>query len=162
MVSHGGPPGGWRWRRNGCRWGRNGGGCGPARGGGGERMRGSLMDFWWSCMSSFRFGTATARGQASWGGSSTRVGRPGRKEPGTPEGVPRTTAITRHRRHKKSACDEDLALMRLSIPTGQGRVTDASATEGIYPHGAAFASFLSCERATRNVGPAPNRPSPFR
>jgi hypothetical protein len=38
----------------------------------------------------FRFGTATARGQASLGGSSTRVGRPGRKEPGTLEGIPRT------------------------------------------------------------------------
>jgi len=90
-------------------------------------------------MSSFRCGTATARGQASLGGSSTRVGRPGRKEPGTPEGVPRTTAITRHRGHKKSACDEDWALLRLSIPTGQGRIADASATEGIYPYGAAFA-----------------------
>ena len=75
------------------------------------------------------------------GGSSTRVGRPGRKEPGTPEGVPRTTAITRHRGHKKSACDEDWALMRLSIPTGQGRVTDASATGAIYPCEGAIARF---------------------
>jgi hypothetical protein len=40
--------------------------------------------------------------------------------------------MTRHRGHKKSACDEDWALLRLSIPTGQGRVADASATEGIY------------------------------
>lgn len=102
-------------------------------------MRGSSVS-WWSCMSSFRCGTATARGQASLGGSSTRVGRPGRKGPGTPEGVPRTTAMTRHRGHKKSACDEDWALLRLSIPTGQGRVTDASATEGIYSLGAANAS----------------------
>jgi len=90
-------------------------------------------------MSSFRYGTATARGQASLGGSSTRVGRPGRKEPGTPEGVPRTTAITRHRGHKKSACDEEWALLRLSIPTGQGRIADASATEAIYPYGPACA-----------------------
>lgn len=91
-------------------------------------------------MSSFRCGTATARGQASLGGSSTRVGRPGRKEPGTPEGVPRTTAITRHRGHKKSACDEDWALLRLSIPTGQGRIADASATGGIYPYVPAYAT----------------------
>jgi len=92
-------------------------------------------------MSSFRYGTATARGQASGGGSSARVGRPGRKEPGTPEGVPRTTAITQHRGHKKSACDEDLALLRLSIPTGQGRVVDASTTWAIYPSGTGCASF---------------------
>jgi len=96
-------------------------------------------------MSSFRCGTATARGQASLGGSSTRVGRPGRKEPGTPEGVPRTTAITRHRGHKKSACDEDWALLRLSIPTGQGRIADASATGAIYLYGTA------CARARRFV-----------
>ncbi|WP_414155930.1 hypothetical protein [Pseudomonas sp. BNK-44-a] len=40
--------------------------------------------------------------------------------------------MTRHHGHKKSACDDDLALMRLSIPTGQGRIADASATGGIY------------------------------
>jgi hypothetical protein len=32
------------------------------------------------------------------------VGKPGIKAPGTPEGVPRTAAITR-RKHKKSACN---------------------------------------------------------
>ncbi|GEM_PF-1732496 len=103
-------------------------------------------------MSSFRCGTATARGQASLGGSSTRVGRPGRKEPGTPEGVPRTTAITRHRGHKKSACDEDWALLRLSIPTGQGRIADASATGAIYPYVPPFASTCGLYGATRLVG----------
>ena len=121
---------------------------------GGERMRGSSVS-WWSCMSSFRCGTATARGQASLGGSSTRVGRPGRKGPGTPEGVPRTTAMTRHRGHKKSACDEDWALLRLSIPTGQGRVADASATEGIYALRAANASLGRLEKGDGCCGKPP-------
>ena len=128
MVRHGAPPGWCARRGTGCRSSRRLGMGWPHGLGGGERMRGSSVS-WWSCMSSFRCGTTTARGQASLGGSSTRVGRPGRKGPGTPEGVPRTTAMTRHRGHKKSACDEDWALLRLSIPTGQGRVADASTTE---------------------------------
>ncbi|MNJ61608.1 hypothetical protein D3C77_574050 [compost metagenome] len=37
------------------------------------------------------------------GGSCTRVSRPGIKEPGAHEGAPRTAAITRDNRHKKSA-----------------------------------------------------------
>lgn len=42
------------------------------------------------------------------GGSCTRVSRPGTKEPGAPEGAPRTAAITRHCRHKKNACNGEL------------------------------------------------------
>ena len=139
----------------GCRSGRSDGVDRPQGSGGGERMRGSCIDVRWSCMSSFRCGTATARGQASLGGSSTRVGRPGRKGPGTPEGVPRTTAIKRPREHKKSACDEDLALTRLSIPTGQGRVTDASATEEIYSPGRVGAT------AAGNLGNFPQPAHPM-
>lgn len=38
------------------------------------------------------------------GGSCTQVGKPGQKEPGRPEDLPRTAAITRNCGHKKSAC----------------------------------------------------------
>lgn len=62
------------------------------------------------------------------------------------KGARHTRRCPAHHRHdatsraQKSACDEDWALLRLSIPTGQGRVADASATEGIYALGAANAS----------------------
>lgn len=42
--------------------------------------------------------------------------------------------------------------MRLSIPTGQGRITDASATGGLYSRVAVFASFQEYERSVRFVG----------
>lgn len=38
------------------------------------------------------------------GGSRARVSRPGKLAPGRPFGLPRTAAMTRHGRHKKSAC----------------------------------------------------------
>jgi len=63
VVSHGAPALGLALGCPGCGWGRSGGR--PEELGGGERMRGSLRDFQWSCMSSFRCGTTTARGQAS-------------------------------------------------------------------------------------------------
>ena len=44
--------------------------------------------------------TVDAVGQ---GGDCTRVSRPGIKEPGAPEGAPRTAAITQDSKRKKSA-----------------------------------------------------------
>jgi len=64
--------------------------------------------------------------------------------------------MTRHRGHKKSACYEDWALMRLSIPTGQGRVADASATWGIYLYGCISArSKALTERYCYDIAPPP-------
>ena len=50
-------------------------------------------------------GAATNRRQTIMGGSRAQVGEPGQKEPGRPEGLPRTATIKRHCGHKKSACN---------------------------------------------------------
>ena len=48
------------------------------------------------------------------GGSCTQGGKPGTKETGTPEGVPRTAAITRDRRHKNAWVRDEGAVALVS------------------------------------------------
>ena len=64
------------------------------------------------------------------GGSCAQVGKPGQKEPGRPEGLPRTTAITRNRGHKKSACIVIRALLRLLLIGLPSPVTEFAVTTG--------------------------------
>ncbi len=59
---------------------------------------------------------ATNRRQTIMGGSRTQVGEPGTKEPGRPEGLPRTAAITLHcYGHKKAPAMEIWAPVRLLL-----------------------------------------------
>ena len=53
----------------------------------------------------FAWGATTVCDQTNRGGSCAQVGRPGQKEPGRPEGLPRTATIKRICGRKKSACN---------------------------------------------------------
>ena len=62
-----------------------------------------------------------------------RVGIPGIKAPGTPEGVPRTAAIERYCGHKKSACNTYWRCDALIHFRFLHLVADFAATSGEYP-----------------------------
>ena len=75
------------------------------------------------------------------GDSCARGGKPGIKETGTPEDVPRTAAITHAAGTKKAPADVMGALLRLELHGFPHPVAELAATLGGYRAGAFHATF---------------------
>ena len=74
------------------------------RGGEGQNLYGLLVVFMVNILD---VGSCHAFVTTRMGDSCAQGGKPGIKETGTSEDVPRTAAITHACRHKKSACNRD-------------------------------------------------------